>query len=366
MLYSLANPDFATHFSFQLANNINSPWIPNADVYNDSVDKIKNISGKKIVLLQSWYSDSNRPAPVDYSWADLIVFSTGEIINKPWEAFLQDMQTRYNNTNLIFISAGYWRSNPDPNCAYTALLEWFDKVVAANDYVPTQVDHKPYLFDALLGLNRYHRWFVFNKLKDSNLLNQSLVSLAPDSNSRIESMRQCFESPDLKQYDDINRSQHTWEEKSSYRGIADCKFKFDMWGMPTMSVLIPEKIYNASWYSIVCETQYEDGLFLTEKTAKPIFAKRIFVFFGAPGQLKFLQQQGFKTFDGIVDESYDDIVDNEKRFEQAWQAVLQLSNSDPLQLYQQAQPILEHNYRVLVDIESRQKKVQEFIAPFLP
>lgn len=367
MLYSIANPHSYSHYSFQLANNLNIPWIPDAEIYNDSVDKIINISGKKIVLLQWWMTHNTVANNCDYSWADLIICSTGEIINKPWDEYVAETKTLLNNSNIIFISGGHWRSDPDPAYSYTALLEWFDKVVAANDYVPATVDTKPYLFDALLGQNRYHRSYVYNQLKNSGLLNQSLVSLTPDLNSQIETMRtECYESPTLNQYDDINSLQNTWEEKSSYRLLTDRKFKFGLNQTPTMSVLIPEKIYDASWYSIVCETQYEDGLFLTEKTAKPIYGKRIFVLFGCPGQLEFLRGQGFQTFNSIIDESYDSITNTSERFASAWQTVQQLAQADPVEIYSKAQPILEHNYNVLLDIKSRQQRVQNFIAPFLP
>jgi hypothetical protein len=47
---------------------------------------------------------------------------------------------------------------------------------------------------------------------------------------------------------------------------------------------------------------------MTEKTAKPIWAKRLFVMFGTPGFLKKLHELGFKTFDHVIDESYDSML----------------------------------------------------------
>jgi hypothetical protein len=135
---------------------------------------------------------------------------------------------------------------------------------------------------------------------------------------------------------------------------------------PLMSCIVPHKIYAASWFSIVCETQYDEVLFFTEKTFKPIFSHRVFVCFAPPGHLAQLKKLGFKTFDGIIDESYDVETNNNKRANQVWQQVRRLATSDPRSIYQQALPILEHNHRVLINLPyDNLSAIGDFVQDYL-
>lgn len=67
-------------------------------------------------------------------------------------------------------------------------------------------------------------------------------------------------------------------------------------------------IYLNSWISVVTETNAEDNpdcLFISEKIWKPIYALHPFMVLGNQGTLASLHEMGYKTFDGILDESYD-------------------------------------------------------------
>ena len=69
-------------------------------------------------------------------------------------------------------------------------------------------------------------------------------------------------------------------------------------------------------YTLVCETNFDNQfVFLTEKTVKPILARRLFITLGNQYHLAALQRLGFKTFHGIIDESYDKEDDDMKRLE---------------------------------------------------
>lgn len=71
--------------------------------------------------------------------------------------------------------------------------------------------------------------------------------------------------------------------------------------------------HEAQWFddthfSIVCESarNYDKAVpFLTEKTYKAIAGWHPFMLIGAPGLLRLVRQQGFKSFDNCFDESYD-------------------------------------------------------------
>lgn len=73
--------------------------------------------------------------------------------------------------------------------------------------------------------------------------------------------------------------------------------------------------YTSTIFSIVAESTMHGLVYISEKTFKPIAFKHPFIIAGTPGLLKYLIDQGFETYDHIIDESYDAITDNQQRLE---------------------------------------------------
>lgn len=72
--------------------------------------------------------------------------------------------------------------------------------------------------------------------------------------------------------------------------------------------------YLNSMIHIISESKFEsEVIHCTEKTFKPIIHKQPFIVLGPRGMLKKIKELGFKSFDNVWDESYDDIVDHEER-----------------------------------------------------
>jgi len=85
---------------------------------------------------------------------------------------------------------------------------------------------------------------------------------------------------------------------------------------------------------------------LTEKTFKPIAMGMPFVIVGTRGSLQYLRSYGFKTFEGIWDESYD-LAEDSVRIERI-ASLLRSLDELPLaakqHLFEQAQEVIEHNW----------------------
>jgi hypothetical protein len=112
-----------------------------------------------------------------------------------------------------------------------------------------------------------------------------------------------------------------------------------------LSATIPYYVYNQTYYSVVAETVFFNKCnYYTEKIIKPILGKRPFVVFAGQNYLANLKKLGFKTFDNIIDESYDTIPDHRRRWTAAWQQLEFLIQQDPGYIYQQTEQIREHNY----------------------
>lgn len=110
---------------------------------------------------------------------------------------------------------------------------------------------------------------------------------------------------------------------------------------------IPRCINESLWHIVTETVFYYDKLHLTEKIFKPIVMKQPFMLLGAVGNLAYLKSYGFKTFEGIIDESYDTIVDNDARTEAvvaqiAWYCAL--SAEDKRSVIEAIAPIVEYNF----------------------
>lgn len=105
---------------------------------------------------------------------------------------------------------------------------------------------------------------------------------------------------------------------------------------------------SASLWHIVTETVfYYNKLHLTEKIFKPIASKQPFMLLAAPGNLEYLRSYGFKTFNGIIDESYDSIVDNDLRTEAVAGQIQWYCNLAPKEkqaVIERLAPIVEYNF----------------------
>jgi len=99
---------------------------------------------------------------------------------------------------------------------------------------------------------------------------------------------------------------------------------------------------------IVAETLFNtEKVHLTEKIFKPIVMKQPFILFAGPHSLRYLKKYGFKTFEHIWNEEYDDILDAQERLNQATKMIKRI-NKLPKDKYnkilEQCKEIVEYNH----------------------
>jgi hypothetical protein len=98
---------------------------------------------------------------------------------------------------------------------------------------------------------------------------------------------------------------------------------------------------------LVTETVYTGRRHhLTEKTFKPIALGMPFVIVGTRGSLEYLRSYGFRTFEGIWDESYDNEEDDVRiaRIASLLCSLDVLPLTAKQDLFEQAQEVIEHNW----------------------
>lgn len=114
--------------------------------------------------------------------------------------------------------------------------------------------------------------------------------------------------------------------------------------------------YLNTYFSVVNETTYHtapgyDGVpFLSEKTFKCIAMKHPFLIVTVPNTLQYLKQLGYKTFENLIDETYDTVADDAARALTIIEEVERLCNLDRHKLTYfliESRKICDYNYNVL-------------------
>jgi len=93
--------------------------------------------------------------------------------------------------------------------------------------------------------------------------------------------------------------------------------------------------YKSTYISIIPMSffHFSHDLFeINEKLWKPIVNLQPFIILGQPKTLNYLKNIGYKTFDKWIDESYDDILDDENRLQSIIQETKRLSKLSKSQL----------------------------------
>lgn len=112
-------------------------------------------------------------------------------------------------------------------------------------------------------------------------------------------------------------------------------------------------VYQDTWVSLITESSYfdyEHSVFISEKTFKPIACMQPFIIVGSKHTLKYLKQLGYRTFDGFIDESYDDCDDND-RFAAIIKSLEKIKQiEDKILWLASMKEILEHNHKLFLSI----------------
>lgn len=122
--------------------------------------------------------------------------------------------------------------------------------------------------------------------------------------------------------------------------------------------------YSVTAIEVVLETLFDDGRHhLTEKTLRPIACGRPFILASAPGSLQYLKQYGFKTFDGLIDETYDTIEDPRERLEaivKVMQQISALPSNEKQLLWSKLYAIADYNKKLFFSSDWLNQIAQEF------
>ena len=176
---------------------------------------------------------------------------------------------------------------------------------------------------------REYRLFFAELLVKSNLIDCSNTSFSTQDNSL-----------DYRQHQFVNKNLQISNfelHKCFESNIADSSSSADYNNLD----------YSTTGIEIVLETLFDDGRWhLTEKSLRPIACGKPFMLAATPGSLQYLQSYGFETFSGLIDESYDLIVEPHLRLQaivKEMQRIAQLSTTEKYKLYLDLDVICQRN-----------------------
>jgi len=206
---------------------------------------------------------------------------------------------------------------------------------AKPEYLKSLNPDPVYSFDVLLGRRKPHRDILFENINRD----QNVVRYFPSY----------FEG-DIRQY---SNTEFEWPILPPKDAVAMTAHEVTVGGtIVSLSQIIPYSIYNQTYYTLVAETCADNNFsFFTEKIVKPIIARRLFIVAAGQYYLRNLRALGFKTFNSIVDESYDNISDCNERMLAVIEQTSKLSKLDGNLVNSSISGIIEHNYQHMMKFD---------------
>lgn len=245
-----------------------------------------------------------------------------------------------------------------PFCERIASSQCFD--------VQYHVKSKPKKFLCFNKVERYHRLYLYAHAIKYGWLKNSYYSFQ-GSSAPIQNK--------LVNYEPLKHpSMEPWVHETLTEHLHSIPLKLNITDTRPNPILLEQddlRYFADSYLSIVTETLFYDVSkrtpeeinhilltlsyepaykFITEKTFKPIAAKHPFIIVGQYNILKYLKELGYKTFHPHIDESYDEVLDDNERMNCITREILRLNNfSDEEWLKWQLdiQDVVDYNYNVL-------------------
>lgn len=258
---------------------------------------------------------------------------------------------------------------------------------------PGTTQHHRWDFLFLNGRCRAHRRFLLLNLQDQGLLERSLYTCLEavpagktfgthDSDPYVFSLSDQLQRTLLKnglpikllppeyevpryQSNVMLSQQHRdrfWPNARPPRDIKSRLFEYRgqwEWG----ESYVYHRPYHDSAFSLVSETVFQGNKsFRTEKIWKPIMMRHPWVAAANVGFYQDMRRLGFKTFDTLIDESFDSETDHQRRMQGVIDTVKMICQTGATDFQNAARHICEHNYQRMLDLS--QEITTEFPSQF--
>lgn len=242
------------------------------------------------------------------------------------------------------------------DCYFSNIVEYQENQAAQSQADQNYQHQRPYEFLFLNGRLRPHRKCLIDGLRSRGLLQHALwtnlgatVEMAFTSVLKPPTVEPIRLLP--PEYE-IERARPNMSTATEY---SFCKHHLfgNTWG----DAIVNPRCYTDSWFSVVTETIFDyPYTFRTEKIWKPIIMAHPFVVAANAGYLRDLRSAGFKTFESIIDESYDQIDCPHTRMERILNTIAWVSNNlGAAHFWEATRDICKYNQNHLVEYNRQQQ-----------
>jgi hypothetical protein len=217
------------------------------------------------------------------------------------------------------------------------ILDYAENINAIQTYNNNYSIDRPYKFLFLNGQARAHRKFMIAQL--ANVLDTALWSNLDTGNGPIKLLDQQYE------LDCFNV-----EVSTSDTNVKKYLFGSGIWGEV---YLVPAQYVN-SYFSLVTETVHDYPFsFRTEKIWKPVAIGHPWIAVANQGFYRDMHNLGFQTFGHVVDESFDNIENNQDRMMQVSRVVMDLCQQDLASFLKECYNVCKYNQQHLAEMRTR-------------
>ena len=228
--------------------------------------------------------------------------------------------------------------------------------------------NKPYNFLFLNGRTRPHRKYLYHRLNELGLLDRALWSMLEARSPRwgfgeqnhIKNISLIAGGVNIMDTDQPLKYLPPEYEPEQFRtfNIDSTSDKFfikqALFNKTWDDGLVTPEPYIDTYFSLVTETVFDSLYsFRTEKIAKPLLMGHPWIAVSTPGFYRDIRNLGFKTFEHLIDESFDQIDAPQQRLDRIVQVVQDLCSQDLDSFVTAAQDTCKYNQQHLAEFGSK-------------
>lgn len=215
---------------------------------------------------------------------------------------------------------------------------------------------KPYKFLFLNGRARYHRKYLLERFTENQLLEQAIWS-------NLES----YDRPAGQRLSFYHGEQELIDRKRGIKYLPrQYEYPFnDLSIEPRSNEYVKFKLFQNQWrdgtiypppyidtfFSVVTETEFDSSYsFRTEKIWKPIMIGHPWICVSGQGFYQDLKNLGFRSFDHLIDEKFDQIDDPQQRIQRVAEVIEDLCKQDLSKFLAAAKDTCKYNQQHFLEL----------------
>lgn len=241
---------------------------------------------------------------------------------------------------------------------FSNICEYDENLQAAEHVDEVYTAPKLYDFLFLNGRLRPHRHYLINRLRAAGLLDRALwtclqgrVDMPWSSQLNLAEFSEHSQIRLLPPQYEIDRAVVNLDEQLPDRDVKHFLFN-NTWG----DAIINPRCYIDTAFSVVTETIYDYPYsFRTEKIWKPMIMAHPWVAVANPGYYRDLRNLGFRTFDHLIDESFDQIDDPTDRMHRIVEVITDIVRNGSEAFLMAAQEVCKYNQQHLREHNRRER-----------